>query len=259
MDKPKDIKEYTKWLDGIQSDYNCKKFQKYYENVMYSAKAQFLESEFWRTLQSKWDIINADYYAKTGYSLFAEKLTNIYIKPYESVIDKTYRKNIVQNENWPDPPKKIGEWILLGNCLSIINDCLRTTIVVKYLDGAEFILKNIEEIAKNIGINTHYDFEAKDEGYYAIHEYLVINFEIPDMKWDTKKIEMKVEIQITTQIQDTIKKLTHQYYEKRRIDTSTVSKKWQWNYLDDSFTVNYLGHILHYLEGMIMEIRDKKE
>ena len=35
-------------------------------------------------------------------------------------------------------------------------------------------------------------------------------------------------------------------------------KIWQWNYKSDEFAANYLGHILHYVEGMIIEIRDKK-
>jgi hypothetical protein len=28
-------------------------------------------------------------------------------------------------------------------------------------------------------------------------------------------------------------------------------------YKSDEFAINYLGHILHYLEGTIVEIRDK--
>ena len=44
---------------------------------------------------------------------------------------------------------------------------------------------------------------------------------------------------------------------RKRITKENV--KWQWNYKGDEFTANYLGHILHYVEGMIMEIRDKQE
>lgn len=32
---------------------------------------------------------------------------------------------------------------------------------------------------------------------------------------------------------------------------------WQWQYRGDQFVPNYLGHILHYIEGMIMEVRER--
>ena len=35
--------------------------------------------------------------------------------------------------------------------------------------------------------------------------------------------------------------------------------KWQWDYKSDEFTANYLGHILHYVEGRIVELRDKQK
>ena len=35
--------------------------------------------------------------------------------------------------------------------------------------------------------------------------------------------------------------------------------KWQWDYKSDEFSANYLGHILHYVEGMIVEIREKQK
>lgn len=34
--------------------------------------------------------------------------------------------------------------------------------------------------------------------------------------------------------------------------------KWQWDYESDEFIPNYLGHILHYIEGMIMEVRKRE-
>ncbi len=33
--------------------------------------------------------------------------------------------------------------------------------------------------------------------------------------------------------------------------------KWQWDYKGDEFATNYLGHILHYVEGMIMDVRER--
>jgi hypothetical protein len=53
--------------------------------------------------------------------------------------------------------------------------------------------------------------------------------------------------------------LLHKYYEERRKKIGAEDVKWQWNYKTDEFVANYLGHILHYVEGMIMEIRDKQK
>ena len=102
-----------------------------------------------------------------------------------------------------------------------------------------------------------FDYEAKEKGYYAIHAYIDFESEVENINWDTRKINISIEIQITTQIQDTIKKLTHEYYQKHRSSIQNETLAWQWNYKSDDFALNYMGHILHYLEGMIMEIRDK--
>ena len=237
-------------------EYDSDKYKRYYNNVMQSVKQQFLNSAFWTDLLAKWDSINQEYLEKTKYNLFAERLETVFVKPYSSMFDKTFRKNIVQNNFWPNEPK--DGWIYPLDCFEHLNDLLRTTIIVKYLDGAEFVLAKIKDMAESNNYDFRCDYEAKEKGYYAIHAYIKPLFEIEEMNWDSRKIYLEVEIQITTQIQDTIKKLTHEYYEKHRSVVSDCKSKWQWNYKSDEFALNYMGHILHYLEGMIMEIRDKK-
>jgi len=225
MEKPKDLEQYKKWLDEMDCDVKCGRFEKYYENVLIAVREQFLKSPFWNNLHESWDTINANYYAKTGYNLFGDRLidTHVIIKPYLSILDKTYRKNVIFNDNWPEPPQKNGEWLLLPKIFETINDCLRTTIIVKYLDGADSILDSIEQIAKKNGLETHHDYEAKDEGYYAIHEYIIMRFEIPDFKWDTKKIDMMVEIQITTQIQGEILSIVVDWKSERFLGHAAAS------------------------------------
>jgi hypothetical protein len=52
--------------------------------------------------------------------------------------------------------------------------------------------------------------------------------------------------------------LLHKYYEDKRKGIREEDIKWQWDYKSDELATNYLGHILHYVEGMIMEIREKQ-
>ena len=100
-------------------------------------------------------------------------------------------------------------------------------------------------------------FEAREVGYYAVHLYTKEEFEIPRIDWDTMKVETSIEIQLTTQLQEVIRKLLHKYYEEKRLSPVQSERMWQWDYRSDEFATNYLGHILHYIEGMIMEIRKK--
>ena len=101
--------------------------------------------------------------------------------------------------------------------------------------------------------------EAREEGYYAAHLYVQREFEIPRIDWDTDKVDISIEIQVTTQLQDAIRKLLHKHYEERRKQVTDDDMKWQWDYKSDEFAANYLGHILHYVEGTIVEIREKQK
>jgi hypothetical protein len=79
---------------------------------------------------------------------------------------------------------------------------------------------------------------------------------VRELDWNKKTKNISFEIQITTQLQEVIRRLLHEYYEEKRTEKAT-DEKWQWNYRSEEFSTNYLGHILHYVEGMIMDIREK--
>ncbi len=258
MNKPETIDEYLKWLIDEHKIDCLKNYETYYNSIMSTAKDQFLSSPFWRGLHDEWQRISSDYYSKTDYTLFSDDKLEILIKPYGSFLLKSFRMNVINNDSWPECPSKINKWLLPDNWFEEINDCLRTTIIVKYLDGVETVVNELDKLCQKNNHLFHYDYEAKEHGYYAVHSYVTMSFEVPALSWDTIRLNLKIEFQITTQIKDIIRKLTHKYYEELRKDSCIKEKKWQWDYQNEVFTVNYLGHILHYLEGMIMEIRDKR-
>ncbi|MBA7713090.1 hypothetical protein ES703_122088 [subsurface metagenome] len=82
-------------------------------------------------------------------------------------------------------------------------------------------------------------------------------YSIP-LEFDSEKVPIKVEIQVTSQLQEAIDRLTHKYYEERRSKVKSSDSKWQWDYEGDEFIPNYLGHILHYIDGMIMEVKNRE-
>ena len=257
-EKPKNIPEYQKWLFSKFNEKNSHERKRYYESVFLKAEGDFKKSNFWIQLTDNFKKYSDDYSVKTGYTLFSnysspELKPEILVKPYDSFILKTFRYNVINNNNWPNEPE--DGWIPPSKGFSKINDLLRTLIVVKYLDGVDYIVEKIKDIDSNCKV----EFKAKDDGYYAAHVYIKQTFEIPEFDWNTRKEDILIEIQITTQLQEVIRKLLHQHYEENRKKIEVESTKWQWDYKCDQFASNYLGHILHYIEGMIMDIRDKQD
>jgi hypothetical protein len=256
---PQNIKEYKEWIaKNFDTKISSKTFN-YYDLVTRKLKSDFERSIFWQSLINNLEIYNDEYYLIDKFKLFRpDEKPEIFIKPFDSFLLKTFRKNIINNESFPEAPN--NGWVCPENWYERVCDIVRTTIVVKYLDGVEFIANKIKSISEEDNFNYSIDYEAREEGYYAAHITLSRSFEIPDEKWETKMINFNIEIQITTQLQEVIKILLHQHYERNReLICKEKNIKWQWDYKSEEFSSNYIGHILHYVEGMIMEIRDKQK
>lgn len=257
-EKPRDIQQYKQWLKENHQVEITDRIKNNYESAADKMKQQFQKSTFWKQLGNNLREYNDEYHLDTGYHLLQDTtLPDILVKSFNSFLLKSFRKNILENDNFPEPPTE--GWILPENWYSRIKDILRTLIVVKYLDGVEFIIGKIRSLCEEIKKDFECTFEAREVGYYAVHLYTREEFEIPRMDWDTIKVSTPIEIQLTTQLQEVIRKLLHKYYkEKRVMIPGETEKLWQWDYKSDEFATNYLGHILHYIEGMIMEIRKKE-
>jgi ppGpp synthetase/RelA/SpoT-type nucleotidyltranferase len=262
MIKPGNIQEYKKWLtDNHQiSNIDLIRQKKRYEAVLGSFEETIRKSNFWRYITDNLTDLDHQYLIENNYDLMENHKVELNKKSWESFLLKTYRKNILDNKNWPMPPE--AGWILPKNWYTEINDTLRTIFIVKYLDGAIFLAKKIEDVAHDNEIGIKTSFEAREYGYYAVHLIIAFSVEIPIEHYDTELCTMYFEIQISTQLQDVIRQLTHKIYENDRIREKLPLEKnmgWQWKYDSPEFTPNYLGHILHYVEGVIMEIRNKQK
>jgi len=228
----------------------------YYESVTGKVRSAFEESLVWRTVCAGIRLIDDTYYAERGYRLFVlVRPPSVLTKPFASFVLKTFRRNVLDNPNWPNKPP--GGWVIPPDWIPMVKDTVRTRFVVRYLDGVEYLVNRFLDVGKTHGLQPSVDYEAKEEGYYAAHLYLLPEFEIPREDWDTKRVRIPVEVQITTQIQENIQVLLHEYYEQRRTRPILGYAKWQWDYRSTQFCASYLGHILHYLEAMIVEVRDR--
>lgn len=258
MEKPKDIDEYKIWFSDVTGIPFTGKEQSYYETVSRIIKDEVERSNFWTEFLNLIESYNNEYYLlMNGYNLTAPNYKpEILVKSYDSMVNKAYRKNVILNKKWPKPPE--DNWVTSKNWLTTTNDIIRTSYVVKYLDGIEFMIERLQKLCGKLSLKDSVSFEARDEGYYAVHYYVYLPISVPNEDWFSETKTILFEIQLTTQLQDVIKKLTHLHYENRRVRLKKPDKKWQWNYKSEEFSANYLGHILHYIEGMIMEIRENQ-
>ncbi len=256
--KPATIPEYLQWLrerHGVQVQVQAGKNR--FDSVATRIRDAFQASPFWKDLIDSLKEFDDEYLVSTAYRLFVSPAPAVIeVKPFESFLLKTFRRNILESPHFPEAPE--GGWLLPDDWYSRISDIVRTCLVVKYLDGVEFMAAKIEGMCSIHGCQCDLSYEAREEGYYAAHVIVHGTAEIPREDWDSQRIPVALEIQITTQLQEVIRKLLHEYYDRRRSQTERADVKWQWNYKSDEFIANYLGHVLHYAEGMIMEVRNRQ-
>lgn len=253
---PKTIAEYLDWHElalGITIDSHRRN---QYESSARWIREQTQQSSFWLSVTPQLRELDAQYLRGTGYYLLFDRATpDIVWKPFDSAVDKAFRKNVLLNHRWPQPPE--DGWISPDNWFARINDPIRTFIVVKYLDGVPFLASGLEKIAQERNVPVTIDFEAREEGYYAAHIYAKLKGEIFRMPWDTEEVQYSFEVQVTTQLQDVIRPITHPFYVTRRSRPERLATKWQWQFDTDEFRANYLAHTLHHVEGLIVDVRDR--
>lgn len=261
MTLPK-VEEYEKYLEDNILGYGLLRLKRYYESVTLIMEKNFEKSSFFKAVNDNLKTYNEEYLMAKGYKLFSSvKPLQLDIKSFGSMIRKCYRKDILSYSDVMGKPfewESKENWIDPSRCFEKFTDILRTRISVRYLDGAIFVAKKLKALADSMGLKSNLEYKAKEEGYYAIHFDLISNFEVPSIDFDPIEIQTSIEFQVNTEIQNLIIDLAHKYYEERRMCLKNVDDIWQWDFKCDEFVPNYLGHIIHYIEGMIMDVRERK-
>ena len=210
----------------------------------------------------------------TLYLKWRSRPTHIHKKSFESVLNKSFRLNVLDNKNWPMPPEKAPStsayteegdprdpmmWYGPHNWLVDFPDIFRTRLTTDYFDGVPFLVSRIEEMAEQTTVTLPKTrLQASLEGHYAAHLSVYHELDIMDYDYrDPDTVKVRLELQITTTIQSTISKMLHRVYEDWRVNGRPPD--WEWDLHNPAFSVNYLGSTLHYLEGMIVVARDNVE
>ncbi len=247
---PANPKDYPRW--------HYKQFNELLSEQDYNSKTTEFShivsnGVFWQKFLNQYSVFEQEFQLKKSGELFTKSMVDnkIHLKSYESLISKIYRKNVLCNKNCPQEPTE-RKWIKKDNIFVNIKDILRTTVVVKYIDSIDFLINKFKDICKENNLLFEYNYENRDEGYYAAHCYIQHQIQISgDIVW--------LEVQITTQFQEILKNLLHKYYEQERELEKPNSCDWKWEFGSNKFSVHYLGHTLHFLEGIITNLRQKGE
>jgi len=198
----------------------------------------------------------AEYRIATDFDMTVGGFPDVLVKDWDRFLDKTYRRNVQDNTEWPEAP--LEGWLIPPYWFSAVNDVVRTMFVVKYLDGVDYFGSKIEETARDHGLAFTPSLEYTELGYYAGHIVVAMDLEVTLESWSMETRKVLFEIQVTTQVQEVIRRLLHRHYERHQLG-ETMDRPWQWDYESPQFSANYLGHILHYLEGQIMKVREEND
>jgi len=264
---------YFKWLKSVHKPLSVKTLytlEDEYSKTQKDICCGFKNSDFWKELCANLATYEAEYKRPVLFApvelrkereqngLLDPREPELLPKPWDSFLDKTYRKNKKINDSREGADKN---WLLPYNWYQKINDIVRTSFVVKYFDGVEFLTLKIYELCHDMGLCEKPDCLGRMDGYYAAHIIVKHEFEVSAETFGTEVNDFNLEIQIRTQIQDLVQNLLHTYYKKNRTK-SERKQHWEWNYADEEFAANYLGHIVHYVDGKIVDLMDiinKKE
>lgn len=260
MEKPRDRTDHSAFIEELLAK-DIESLKSYYNRVSVQIKNDFSNSEFFNDLKSELNDLNDWYQMQEKFILLVlSKCLNLDTKKFDDMMEKSYRKDVLCNEHWEDSDNSWTinyDWVNPLNCFEKLNDILRTRIMIRYLDGARLVLGVLKKVANKHEYSSKIAFKSDEYGYYGVHFVVKYPVEIERINLGSKNILLNVEIQICTQISEVINELLHLYYEKKRLEFHGADKDWRWDYDCDEFIPAYLGHMTHYIEGMIMQSREK--
>ncbi len=239
------------------------RFEGYYILNQGTLYDKFKSSDFWKEFLLNIKDVDTQYRRDNNEFDLIPHVDKIEIKKkgLEETVEKAYRISIVNNELPFESEEYFKQFILPENIFEKLNDIIRTEVIVKYLDGIDVVVSSIEKLSKKYDFKIEVEPKIKEEGYFAKHIYISYKAKITDLQFIPKEITHIFEIQVRTQLQDTVKSILHINYERDRIkhQKELNSENWRWQFKESRFMTNYMGHILHFLDGVIVKVKNQKE
>ncbi|WP_157606194.1 hypothetical protein [Rheinheimera sp. SA_1] len=255
-EKPLTLVDYCAWAEGaLDSHFSSQQVVNLYNVNVKSIRTTIEEHEFFQTLVDASGQWCEEYMLENNCELYtSDVIPELVSKPYDSAVNKSFRFNILWNSKFPDSPD--GGWITSKNLVSSFNDIIRGCLVCKYVDGPKYVIERLEQHARSLNLDSRSYSQERDDGYYAYHFYVKIPVTLFNIDFTDYESEIELEIQVTTQLQEVLRSITHKFYEKERTSDSQDTSKWKWDFNSGKFKVGYLSHTLHLLESIILESRN---
>ena len=255
--RPSNEVEYIEWCKSqLGYDYNDKRIQQFYLTNAGQARNSVERSDFFGHLGEYIKDCEEEYFQKTkAHLLMSSFPPDILQKNYSSVVNKTFRLNVVWNRKFPEPPPSFG-WIIPTNIFFILDDIIRTTLICKFIDGPKFLAEKLEGYSDSLGLKSSYQSREIDVGYYAYHFNVIIPLELSDLNWEPMPVDLHFEIQLSTQLQEVLYQITHQFYASTRDKIVEDRSAWKWDIESNRFKAGYVSHTLHLLEAIILQLRN---
>jgi hypothetical protein len=214
-------------------------------NVIQWAK-DLTVSSFWSDTGGALDKWRTEYRGITGSTLLSQvKLPDFVPKSKESITDKLERKYPVDQLEGAF----LGEYPIPN-----IGDMVRVRLTCSYLDGVEFLASKLMELAKSAGVTAIHEKQGKIEGYYAQHINITQDVMLK-IAGHTILIRISAEIQIATDMSTKMWDTSHGLYERTR-GQPMEAENWQWKHSDPRFISNQLGHLVHLVDGLLIQLRE---
>lgn len=253
--KPQSVPEFVAWArEKLGADFDSKAENLYKGNSAIAWVAA-QEHPFFRDISSF--LVAADL-AEQGRAgslmLMNQNPPQLELKQWSAVLDKCYRLNIVWNREFPDPPKR--GWVTPETVYGKITDLVRGTVICKHFDGPQLLAEQLQKRANDAGLEAFYYPQERDEGYYAYHFYVKLPMQLLRMDMSHAEQIVHVELQLTTQLQELLRQITHQFYVEKRAQVTPLRDHWKWDSKSDRFKAGYVSHTLHLLEAIIVQLRD---
>ncbi len=255
--KPIDLDSYLSWAAHVLGcDFKDPKVVRIYETNVNNILTSVTQHPFFVGFSAEVAQWQEEYHHETNSALFMDSAEpHLCVKSFRSVVDKSFRMNILWNKAFPKAPKR--GWVNLQNIYAMLNDLVRGSLVCRFIDGPERVARYISDYADRLDLVSRSYSQEREDGYYAFHVYVTFRVSVFDADWNEADVSVEVEIQITTQLQEVLRSLTHHLYESQRLQVADTSGKWKWEFTSSRFKIGYLSHALHLLESVIVESRDR--
>lgn len=253
---PDDLPSYLEWCRSkLGHDYDDPKVRNAYETTLAAASDAIGGSPLWTSLPAVVGTVAEAYRNAHSCELLSAHNTTppLLKKSFESAVNKTFRLNVLWNRNYPDPPK--DGFVTPLNWFDRLDDVLRATLVCRYVDGPSSIIDGLRARATELEIEHTVRTVSRDEGYYGHHFYARHPTTVVGHDGSIRTASVSIELQVTTQMQDLLRSLTHRFYEEDRLQRRPDSS-WKWDFTSRKFRARYLAHTLHLVEALVVTVRD---